>query len=68
MIGNSGAGIITPMGNAMALADAICKIASDQVVEDRMSIAARQRYISRFTAARMTEQTEDAYRCALIKK
>lgn len=66
MIGKSEAGILTPVGNADALADAICRIASDQVVENRMSDAAYRRYCERFTAKRMTEQTEDVYRKALL--
>ena len=68
MLGNSEAGIITPVGDAAALADAICRIASDQVVENRMSDAARERYWQNFTAKRMAEQTEDVYRRALLQR
>ncbi len=62
MIGQDGAGILTPVGDDEALAEAIRKIASDQVVENTMSEKAYQRYCERFTAKRMTEQTENVYR------
>ena len=68
MIGDSEAGIITPVGDAEALADAICRIASDQALEYRMSDAARERYRAHFTAKRMAEQTEKVYRRVLIKR
>ena len=68
MIGNSEAGIVTPVGEAEALANAICRIASDQVVENRMSDAARERYWQHFTAKQMTEQTEDVYRRVLLQR
>ena len=61
MLGASEAGICFPTGDAAALADAICKIASSQALEQRMRVAARERYGQCFTASRMTEQVEAVY-------
>ena len=61
MIGDTGAGICFEVGNAVSLADAICRIASDQVLEERMREAALARYREHFTAKRMTEQVQELY-------
>ncbi len=61
MIGETGAGICFEVGNAVSLADAICKIASDEALEARMRAAALERYQSQFTAKRMTEQVQELY-------
>ena len=62
MIGSDGSGILVPVGDADALASAILRIASDEVVEFSMRRAALSRYHSHFTAARMTRQVEAVYR------
>ncbi len=61
MLGNSSAGICFPVGDARALSDALCKIASDVDLEATMCIAARQRYSERFTPEKMTERLERVY-------
>lgn len=61
MIGDSMAGIVYPVGNADALADAIGRIASDPALEARMRRAARERYESSYTAAAMTESVTRVY-------
>ncbi len=61
MIGDSMAGIIYPVGNADALADAIARIASDPALESRMRLAARDRYEKSYTAAAMTESVTRVY-------
>ena len=67
MIGEDGAGILIPVGDDSALADAIRKIACDEVVERQMGEAAYQRYLAHFTAARMTERTQEIYRTLMSK-
>ena len=62
MIGEDGAGILIPVDDDRALAEAIRKIACDEVVERQMGAAAYERYLAHFTAARMTERTQDIYR------
>lgn len=61
MLGESGAGICVPTGDANALASAICRIASDAVLERQMRAASRARFEECFTAARMTAQIEAVY-------
>lgn len=61
MIGNDGAGICFPVGNATALAEALCRIASDPALEQSMRQAAYRRYSSRFTARAMTRRLEKLY-------
>ena len=68
MIGKDGAGILTPVGDDEALAEAIRRIASDQVVGNTMSEKAYRRYCEQFTAERMTKQTEDVYREVLAER
>lgn len=62
MIGTGEAGIVFPQGNAAALADAICTVASDGALEKRMRRAAQERYLRYFTAERMTKQLTALYR------
>ena len=61
MLGSSGAGFCVPVGNAFALAEAICRIASRPALESAMSARARKRYEESFTAARMTDQLTAVY-------
>lgn len=62
MIGNSEAGRVFPVGNAAALADAICAVAGDPAREARMRAAALERYRRCYTAERMTERLAALYR------
>ena len=62
MIGESQAGEVLPVGDAAALADAICRIAADSTLEAAMRRAARDRYCRLFTAERMTSQLMELYR------
>ena len=61
MIGGSLAGIVYPVGNADALADAIGRIAADNALELQMRRAARERYEACYTAAAMTERVTRVY-------
>lgn len=61
MIGDSMAGIVYPVGNVDALAEAIGRIASDCVLESKMRRAARDRYERFYTAAAMTESVTRVY-------
>ncbi len=62
MVGAGYAGILFAVGDHHALADAICKIAGDPVLEARMRAAAYARYERHFTAERMTREVEALYR------
>ena len=61
MIGEAGAGILFPVGDAEALANAILQIAKDIDFEEKMKQAARARYLSHFTAQKMTRKVEEVY-------
>ena len=61
MIGESLAGIVYPVGNADALADAIGRIVADNALELQMRRAARERYEACYTAAAMTERVTRVY-------
>ena len=61
MIGEVGAGILFPVGDAEALANAILQIAEDEELEKRMKSAALERYLSHFTAKKMTKEVENVY-------
>lgn len=61
MIGEAGAGILFPVGDAEALANAILQIAKDIDFEEKMKQAARARYLSHFTAQKMTREVEEVY-------
>ena len=66
MVGDDGAGILIPVGDERALAQAIRRIASDEVVEYEMGEKAYEQYRQHFTAERMTRRTEEVY-LALIE-
>jgi len=53
-------GLLTPPGNAPALARAIVLLASDPSLRERMALAARDR-VREFTSDRMVERTERVY-------
>ena len=61
MIGDSLAGIVYPVGDAEALADAICRIANDPMLEARMKQAAYSRYCEHYTATQMAERVMQLY-------
>ena len=61
MIGNDGAGILFPVGDAVALANAILQIAQDREMEENMRLRARQRYKRYYTAEKMSLQVQNLY-------
>ena len=61
MVGDGAAGILYPTGNEIALADAVCQIATDPVFERSMRSAALQRYRSSYTAQGMTDRLMEVY-------
>lgn len=61
MLGESGAGILVPVGDAEAVADAIVRIASDLDLETRMKRAALERYAKEYTADGMVERVTRVY-------
>lgn len=61
MIGDGQAGLIYPVGDSDALADAVCRIVSDPALEQTMRRAAAARYRSHYTAAQMTEHLTRIY-------
>ncbi len=61
MLGESDAGFLFPVGDAEALADAILKIAEDRGLEERMKVCARERYLSHFTAEKMSREVQEVY-------
>ena len=61
MLGDGESGICFPVGDAKALAEALQRIACDVDLEATMSIAARKRYLERFTPERMTNRLERVY-------
>ena len=61
MIGESGAGFLFPAGDAVSLADAILQIAENPEREERMKQAAHERYLSHFTAEKMSREVQKVY-------
>ena len=68
MIGESEAGILFPTGDAEALANAILQIAENPEREERMKQAARERYLSHFTAEKMSREVEEVYQTLAKRK
>ena len=68
MIGESDAGILFPVGDAEALANAILQIAKNPEREERMKQAARERYLSCFTAEKMSREVESVYENLVKRK
>ena len=62
MIGDSEAGCLFPVGDAEALAECMLRIATDHATEERMRIAARERYETHYTAQRMANEVQALYR------
>ena len=62
MVGNSGAGIVIPVNNAVALANGILEILNDPEREATMRAAARKRFESCYTAKRMANEVLRIYR------
>lgn len=65
MHGGSEGGILFPVDDFHALADAICRIVSDPTLEVRMRHAARQRYEEKYTADKMSEHLLAVYESLL---
>ena len=68
MIGESGAGILFPVGDAEALANAILQIAENSEFEQKMRRAAHERYLSHFTAEKMAKEVEEVYQNLIKRK
>ncbi len=68
MIGDSDAGILFPVGDAEALAHAILQIAEDRELEEKMKLAAHERYLSHFTAEKMSHEVENVYKNLTTKR
>lgn len=61
MCGESDAGRIYPVGNVETLAELLSEIATDPEREERMRIAAKHRYMEKYTAAAMGEALTAVY-------
>ena len=68
MIGDEGAGFLFPVGDAKALAHAILQIAENEELEKKMQECARERYLSHFTAEKMSREVEDVYQNLTAKR
>ncbi len=66
MIEGSGAGILCPVGDASAFADAFVRIATDSALEQKMRAAAKVHFDTHFTAARMADEVTALY-CRVCK-
>lgn len=61
MIGESEAGILFPVGDAEILAHSILQIAEDEELEQIMRWRAYERYLSHFTAEKMSREVQQVY-------
>lgn len=61
MLGNSQAGFSYPVDDAKALADHLCRIACDPLLEQRMRLAAAARYRMHYTAKGMADRVTKVY-------
>lgn len=68
MIGKGDAGFLFSVGDAFALARVILRIVDDPALEERMRRRARERYLSHFTAEKMTEEVTRVYQKLLCHK
>ncbi len=60
-------GVLTPAGDAHALADAIVRMITNDELRDRMGKAGRMRVERLYTSRTMTIETENAYQSAITK-
>ena len=68
MIGESEAGILFPVGDAEILAYSILQIAEDEELEQRMRWCAYERYLSHFTAEKMSREVQKVYEKMMQQK
>ncbi len=61
MVGESHAGFVIPQDDPERLADALCRLATDRELEERMRRAAYRRYTESYTAVRMSEHLTAVY-------
>ena len=61
MIGRSCAGIVVPVGDSEAFADAVWRIAKNPALEGEMCAAAHARYLSHYTADAMSARVTALY-------
>ena len=68
MIGESGAGFLFEVGDAEALANAILQIAENEELEQKMRECARARYLSHYTAEKMSREVQNVYENLTCKR
>ena len=68
MIGESDAGFLFEVGDAEALAKAILQIVDSQELEQKMRQCAYARYLSHFTAEKMSREVQSVYENLAIKR
>ena len=68
MIGESGAGFLFEVGDAEALAKAILQIAENEALEQKMKECAKARYLSHFTAEKMSREVQNVYESLTNKR
>jgi glycosyltransferase involved in cell wall biosynthesis len=61
-------GILVPSGDPVALASAIARLTADADLRERMGAAARERYLTHFTADVVADRIESIYRDLLGNK
>jgi glycosyltransferase involved in cell wall biosynthesis len=61
-------GLLVPMGDASAMADAICALLADPALASRMGQRGHQRVIERFTVERSAAQVQDLYDSLLARE
>jgi glycosyltransferase involved in cell wall biosynthesis len=59
------AGLVAPYGDPAALSAALVRLAGDPSLREGLGRAARERFLERFTAERMVEETRSVYVAAL---
>ena len=62
MLEHSGAGYCIPAGNAPALAEALCRLAAQPALAEKMGRNARRRYEQKYTAVGMANRLTAVYR------
>ncbi len=61
-------GLLFPVGDALSLADAICRLYEDAALEERMKRAALERYRKNYTAVQMSEHLAAVYEDVLAHR